>query len=180
VKGLAAAFGVMTAILVLGGLAANIALLAVAPIFGVMTYLFWAHGTGRLMSRVYRGVEDRARTDAGARGRGRAAGGRGGFGAGPREEWTGPRGGRTVSEQAHRARQRQQARARGDARERAPRTSEGPTVEEASAVLGVDPDADEATVRRAYRERIKQVHPDADGDEESFKRVQRAYDRLTE
>jgi curved DNA-binding protein CbpA len=48
-------------------------------------------------------------------------------------------------------------------------------------VLGVSPDADESTVRRAYRDRIKEVHPDAeDGDEEVFKRVQEAYEVLTE
>jgi curved DNA-binding protein CbpA len=36
-------------------------------------------------------------------------------------------------------------------------------------------------VRAAYRERVKAVHPDTDsGDEEQFKRVNRAYERLTE
>jgi curved DNA-binding protein CbpA len=48
-------------------------------------------------------------------------------------------------------------------------------------VLGVSVDADEGTVKRAYRNRIKDVHPDAEGgDEEAFKRVQRAYEVLTD
>jgi curved DNA-binding protein CbpA len=48
-------------------------------------------------------------------------------------------------------------------------------------VLGVAPDADEDEIRRAYRERAKEVHPDAaGGDEEAFKRVTEAYERLVE
>ena len=43
-------------------------------------------------------------------------------------------------------------------------------------VLGLSPGADEAAVRRAYRRRVKQVHPDHGGDEEEFRRVQEAYD----
>jgi curved DNA-binding protein CbpA len=36
-------------------------------------------------------------------------------------------------------------------------------------------------VRRAYRSKVKEVHPDTEsGDEESFKRVNRAYERLTD
>lgn len=54
--------------------------------------------------------------------------------------------------------------------------SSGPR--EAYEVLGVSPDADPATVRRAYRERVKEVHPDRGGDEVAFKRVTRAYERL--
>lgn len=42
-------------------------------------------------------------------------------------------------------------------------------------VLGVDPDADRETVERRYRELVKEVHPDAGGSAEEFKRVKRAY-----
>ncbi|MEF8800090.1 MAG: ferredoxin Fer [Halolamina sp.] len=42
-------------------------------------------------------------------------------------------------------------------------------------VLGVDPDADEATVLRAYRRRVKETHPDQGGSTAEFKRVQEAY-----
>ncbi|WP_418282721.1 J domain-containing protein [Halorubrum sp. DTA98] len=39
--------------------------------------------------------------------------------------------------------------------------------------LSIDADADEVT--RAYRERVKEVHPDQGGDEASFRRVRAAY-----
>jgi hypothetical protein len=48
-------------------------------------------------------------------------------------------------------------------------------VAEAFAALGLEPGADEDAVRRAYRDRAKEVHPDAGGDEDEFKRVQEAY-----
>jgi len=48
-------------------------------------------------------------------------------------------------------------------------------------VLGVGPEADDAEIRSAYRSRVKEVHPDAEhGDEEMFKQVSQAYDRLRE
>ncbi|WP_254839222.1 J domain-containing protein [Natronomonas marina] len=43
-------------------------------------------------------------------------------------------------------------------------------------VLGLSSGADEEAVRRAYRRRVKEVHPDQGGDEEEFQRVQEAYD----
>lgn len=42
-------------------------------------------------------------------------------------------------------------------------------------VLGVDPDADRETIERRYRELVKDVHPDAGGSAEEFKRVKKAY-----
>ncbi|MFB6222006.1 MAG: ferredoxin Fer [Halolamina sp.] len=42
-------------------------------------------------------------------------------------------------------------------------------------VLGVDPDADEPTVVRAYRRRAKETHPDQGGSIAEFQRVQEAY-----
>lgn len=50
-------------------------------------------------------------------------------------------------------------------------------------VLGVDPDADEETVVRAYRERSKSAHPDVSDDPdagERFKRLTTAKDVLTD
>ena len=74
----------------------------------------------------------------------------------------------------------QQARAGG-------RTPQGQRVDpgegtrrEAYRTLGLDQDADESAVKRAYREKVKDVHPDRGGDEEEFKRVTRAYERLTD
>ena len=52
--------------------------------------------------------------------------------------------------------------------------------EEALAALGLDRGADQRAVRRAYRDRVKAVHPDADGgDEDEFRRVRAAYERLS-
>lgn len=45
-------------------------------------------------------------------------------------------------------------------------------------VLGVNPDADEAEIRAAYRRRVKAVHPDQGGSAEQFQSVQDAYERL--
>ena len=47
-------------------------------------------------------------------------------------------------------------------------------------VLGVDPDADPETVERRYRELVKEVHPDAGGSAEEFKRVRDAYRAIVE
>lgn len=41
--------------------------------------------------------------------------------------------------------------------------------------LGLTPGADSDAVRAAYRERVKDVHPDQGGDSEAFKRVREAY-----
>lgn len=50
---------------------------------------------------------------------------------------------------------------------------------EASRVLGVEPGADAAAVKAAYREKVKRAHPDAPGgDDEQFRRVNQAYETL--
>lgn len=45
-------------------------------------------------------------------------------------------------------------------------------------VLEVDDDADEAAIQRAYRERVKDAHPDQGGSVEEFRLVRRAYREL--
>lgn len=58
---------------------------------------------------------------------------------------------------------------------------EQPSRSKARRVLGVGPEADQAEIRSAYRDRVKEVHPDAEnGDEEAFKQVSQAYNRLRE
>lgn len=42
-------------------------------------------------------------------------------------------------------------------------------------ILGVSEDATEEEITAAYRDRIKDVHPDHGGDEETFRRVREAY-----
>jgi curved DNA-binding protein CbpA len=46
-------------------------------------------------------------------------------------------------------------------------------------VLGVDPDADETEVDRAYRRRVKEAHPDQGGSPEAFQAVRDAYEAIT-
>ena len=74
--------------------------------------------------------------------------------------------------------------ARGRARRsrgRTRRSQRAGNLSDAYRTLGLDPGADPDSVRRAYREAVKRVHPDTDGgDEEAFKRVNAAYDRLTD
>jgi len=45
-------------------------------------------------------------------------------------------------------------------------------------VLGVDPGADDAEIERAYRERVKDAHPDHGGSQREFQRVRRAYEAV--
>ncbi|MFB6117030.1 J domain-containing protein [Halosegnis sp.] len=59
-------------------------------------------------------------------------------------------------------------------------TTLAPREREACETLGVDVDAEAAEIRRAYRERVKQTHPDHGGDRETFKRVRWAYEYLQE
>lgn len=53
-------------------------------------------------------------------------------------------------------------------------------LSKAYAVLGVSVDATDREIRSAYRERVKEVHPDHGGDEEEFQRVQDAYTAVTQ
>lgn len=48
-------------------------------------------------------------------------------------------------------------------------------VNDAFAELGLPADAAAADVKRAYRERVKEVHPDQGGSEEAFRRLREAY-----
>ena len=60
--------------------------------------------------------------------------------------------------------------------EPADREAQPGAADAAYDVLGLPSGADEEAVRRAYRRRVKEVHPDQGGDEEEFQRVQEAYD----
>jgi len=170
VSGLTAVFAGTAVVFAVLGVVQTPALFAVAGLFGAVAYLTWYHASGRLARRVYRGVERQAATTDG--GRGDFEAGRGGFGAGPREEWRPPGDGGRAAGRANRRRTARQGT-------RAPDADEEPRPADYQ-VLGLEPGADESAVREAYRSKVKEVHPDAEGgDEESFKRVQRAYERLT-
>ena len=178
VLALAAVFAGMTVLMVVLAAAFRDPVpLFVAAMLGAATYFFWYHATGRIASGIYERVERQARANADG---GRAQ--RGGFGAGPREDWEAP-GGDDRWERVRQQAQQQRRRARADAqgRRRAPSTTSGPSLSTARQVLGVSADADQATVKAAYRERVKETHPDTEGgDKEEFKRVNRAYERLSE
>jgi len=45
-------------------------------------------------------------------------------------------------------------------------------------LLAVEPDADDAEIRRAYRERVKEVHPDQGGSTAAFREVKAAYEAI--
>lgn len=45
-------------------------------------------------------------------------------------------------------------------------------------ILGVDPDADDEEIVSAYRERVKEAHPDVGGSAREFRAVQQAYERI--
>ena len=45
-------------------------------------------------------------------------------------------------------------------------------------VLGIDSDADDEAIQRAYRRRVKETHPDHGGSVREFRRVQAAYEEL--
>ncbi|MFC4551962.1 MULTISPECIES: J domain-containing protein [Halorussus] len=147
------------------------ALFAIAVPFAAAAYLVWYQASGRLRDRV---EEGRAGTYR------RAEPDRGGFGAGPRDSFSGRRGGFDAGG-ARGARGGQTRAGPGGQRVRPPGESSGPSVSEAYRRLGLDPGADQAAVKRAYREKVKSVHPDREGgDQEQFKRVKEAYERLQE
>ncbi|KKM87304.1 hypothetical protein LCGC14_1270350 [marine sediment metagenome] len=52
------------------------------------------------------------------------------------------------------------------------------SYEVACVVLGVEPDASFEEVKRVYQAKVQFVHPDKGGDEERFKRLQKAYEHV--
>lgn len=185
---LALVFGALAAMLGLTAIATGqVFVFAIVLPFAASAYFMWLQGSGRLRER----LREQARQEAYAE---RQPGGT--FGAGPRE--TGGRGAR-----AREARERGAGgrfagegpfgaddgpfgsrRARGPRAGPGPRPpregGSGPSVAEAADTLDVSPNADEATVRAAYRERVKEVHPDSGGDEAEFRAVNDAYEVLRE
>src|SRR5690606_28606316 len=57
-------------------------------------------------------------------------------------------------------------------------TFEGPLAASAYEVLGVGATVDDDELRRAYRMRLRQTHPDTGGDAALFIRVQRAWEHV--
>ncbi len=126
----------------------NLILALVALPFAAAAYFLWMQATGQLQRRVRR----RFLGESTDRERREAARGR------------------------ERARRTRWERAAG-----AGTLEDGPSMgrREALETLDLEPDASERAIRRAYRDRVKAVHPDAEGgDEDEFRRVRAAYERL--
>ena len=185
-KGVAAVFAVLTVVLTVVGVIVNPAVLFLALMFGVSTYVMYYHLSGKMAANLYERVERRAaQNTGGAR--------RGGFGAGPRKEWEPPRDGQRArrtrraresqqrGRQSTRGRRRQQRQGQQRRRRQRVQTADGPSPTEAYRTLGLDPDADQGAIKQAYREKVKEVHPDTDsGSEAEFKQVKAAYERLSD
>ncbi|MFC6613965.1 J domain-containing protein [Halopenitus salinus] len=183
VVGLAATFIGLTVVLAVAGLVVHPILVFVAVPFGLAAYLLWLHASGRLADRV------RTRRTSSGRTRGRRS-----AGDGRAREYERTRASARRNREAAFDGARGTAGGRGGTRSGGAGTHAGartdrasaaadpaPTRREAAETLGVDPEADQETVRAAYRERAKTLHPDADGgDEAAFKELTRAYDRLRE
>ncbi len=182
VTGLTITFAAMSVALAIAGLFGNPIGLVVAIVFAGIAGLLYYQASGRLARRVYRSVEDRASMGtSGARRQRRRTrqSSREGVGAGPKDDWTGPHQRRGRDSRA-RQRQQQTVGDGGTGGQRAT-TQQGMSSSRAYDVLDLDPGADQATIRAAYRERIKEVHPDTEtGDEDSFRRVRSAYERLSD
>lgn len=200
IMGLAAVFAGLTTLLVAAGAATGeFFVLFVALPLGITTAVMWLHGTGRLRESVRRrAASDRFRNGRATVGqRSRSANRRTSrertAGDGPFTDGNGPftgNGGRFGGARRRRttgrARRQRTTGGAGTAGGETGRTRgrvgvvrEGMSAEEAARVLGVDPGADDATVKRAYREKVKRHHPDVDGgDAATFKRLTEAYERL--
>lgn len=152
-------------------------LLVVALPFVAAAYLIWQRATdGYAFGRGRRRRDDRFGAGA-RRAAAEAASGR----RDPEEVFDeGSRFRERARRERRRARRRQRrGRDRGDDVD--PQHSGDMSRREARRVLGVGADADADAVTAAYRERVKETHPDTDdGDEERFKRVTEAYERLSE
>ncbi|WP_266078328.1 J domain-containing protein [Haladaptatus caseinilyticus] len=159
--GVAAVFAGITVSLSILGFVYNLFLVVFAIPFAITTAILWYHATGRLQKKVERDAVYGDPTR----------------GFGPNSDGVGA-GARRRTRQ--RTRERAGWRTRGDERQRATvGSASGPSSAEAYRILGVDVTADDETVREAYREKVKNVHPDqTDGNEEAFKRVNRAYERV--
>ncbi|SFR54279.1 J domain-containing protein [Halogeometricum limi] len=166
VLGLAAVFAGISMLLVVLGFVYQLFLLVVAVPFVVATYLMWDHASGRLEARIR---ESRRRgTRRGPNDAGRGPGDFRGFGPGRRSAAEAEANANAGGRRRRRSRRSQ------------PTAASRLSSREAYRTLGLDPSATSDEVKAAYRSKVKDVHPDTEsGSEEAFKRVNRAYERLS-
>ncbi|MDS0299561.1 J domain-containing protein [Halogeometricum sp. S1BR25-6] len=193
VLGLAAVFAGISMLLVVLGFAYQLFFLLVAVPFVLTTYLMWEHASGRFRERIRqsrtrrgrgRGAENaagRGPSDFRGFGPGRrsaadGAGAEAGAGAGGPNGPGGASGG--AGRRGRRGRNRNRRRRSRGAEEAA---SSRLSPAEAYRTLDLSSSATTAEVKDAYRSKVKEVHPDTEsGSREEFKRVNRAYERLSE
>jgi DnaJ-domain-containing protein 1 len=162
VLGLAAVFAGTSMLLIVLGFVYQLFLLVVAVPFVAVTYVMWSHASGRLEERTRRRRVRQGPRDPSAASRGP----RDFQGFGPGRRAAGAAGGETG---------RRRSAGGGSTSRR------DPSVAEAYRTLGLEPGASDAAVKQAYRAKVKETHPDTEsGDEETFKRVNRAYERLND
>lgn len=178
--GLAAVLAGLAVTMTVLALSESLFLFLIAVPFGLAAYLVWYHASGRLRAHTRRRAQAASgpRRERAARDTNNARRGAGDTTHDTRDASRGAGGGRSrFAEEARRRR----ARADGETDGRAGvRVDDRMSVREAYRTLGLEADASQAAVKRAYRERVKDVHPDSGGDEETFKRVTEAYERLTD
>jgi len=163
--GVAAVLFGITALMLIVGIVVNPFFLVVAIPFAGSGYLLWYEASGQLSERISReaaagSLGDRERTA--------------GFDPGPF-------GGRAGAGDDARERARRTRRNRRRARASREPNRPTPSPSEARRILEVDDSAGEDDIKAAYRRKAKEHHPDTDsGDEETFKKVSRAYEALSE
>ena len=177
VLGIAAVFAGTFVTMSVLALSHSLFLLLVAAPFGAAAYFMWWQVSEDVEARFRRRADATARREAAARSRAAeaAAGGDSRFAEEARR--------RVAEERRQRAAAGRQgargATAGGAGRREDPRRPDtGMARREAFDALGLDTDASQDQIKSAYRDRVKEVHPDSGGDEESFKRVNRAYETL--
>ncbi|MFT4956818.1 MAG: hypothetical protein ACI9EZ_000125 [Halobacteriales archaeon] len=161
VLGLSATFSGLTVLLVVAGLAARQPLVLVAALpFGIVAYVTYRQATGRLLTWTGPGPfgkRSRRRDRRARAGRGRMQNEGGGTPWTDRSKWA------------------------ASDRRRDGFSGMSPSEREAYRRLDLDPGASQTAIRKAYRRKVKAVHPDADGgDPDEFKRVTEAYETLQE
>jgi DnaJ-domain-containing protein 1 len=175
ILGLAAVFAGLTMLLVVLAFVYQPFLLALALPFGATTYFMYSSVNGSIAEQFQR---ERVRADEfggfGAQRRREAS--TGGFGAGPRgDPREGPGAGRYRDVGGQEYQYDYQRRRRPSQR-----PQNGMSRDKALRTLGLDAEATQEDIKDAYRSLVKETHPDSkSGDQEAFKRVSKAYERLS-